>query len=981
MYSLLWEDEPHSENILLSTVGDEGPELEMQLRNDYGRYAKRLAKYSLVPARNVLVSLCLTQAHRWVGLIVRLNEFNQVWCIYYIVPRDTVMPVNIISMLEKIYGKATKVKNVAMRDAGELNRWVLSNLGRRYQNEIMLQRCEGSEPNDNEVTDGKTLHLLVRWLVHDQVYGLQETLAVRRDTLHNIVITVGLLSQKLKAKYTDNDGSSIWRDLEFLNKLLLPPSHGAAHRYRSMADDSLGAIMDEDLPKLLSMLREIPAVEALAVVPAEGEKSIKNTHVLHNIYVTANFYRDLESLNNIIRYISICESKDFNIATPLGKFALFRTLEILGEAGSDKNLTMTTKNRCRITIDWNLLYSVRNSLAHGEWDREAKKLPENIQGADFNAILRELTAIKEEMLSLQKLLSALDGNMTAILQHYQENPSITKQTPAAIQLLEKEELVDRGFITSQQFTDLKGNIVNMTRGIAGRVRKELGEEHFKPKQNCDTEQELKTASYLKGIIKNINDLEQKEEAQRASMKKNLSAIRKLATQLPKEPKQESIEDFDKIYMIAKDAITKLGKILAQLPSGSYMRTMNRAFAERYAFVVHEKLTISSDAYNSASEIIRKYLVKHKKLAENAQGLMVPLSVFLPSPLTMADKLAEATLESQKLDLSISDEEILQLVCNAGTSVIEETEDFAALITLGAQLQNDQVRFAAAEYMIGRIYSYLNSLYRAQALALEEQLEIHTLRNFLQHGNVYVDISPLTSEEMVVRYGSLFNSWIGSEKLQKSMTNSLAYNAGRYGFTLEQVPGDGNCFFHAVLEQLERLGLASDWNHRSLRELAVNHMREYPAEYIDSITGNDIERYITSMGKDGTYANHQVLVALARALDMNLVAIRDDDISPQVIRRSPTQGASTLYLGYQATVEHYQSLVPSLVPLPNVTSVATILDGATADSWRSSNHVNHGDNYHNVTAETSENVEPLMVTLLPQVTAAASSSLLFNAAAK
>ncbi len=182
---------------------------------------------------------------------------------------------------------------------------------------------------------------------------------------------------------------------------------------------------------------------------------------------------------------------------------------------------------------------------------------------------------------------------------------------------------------------------------------------------------------------------------------------------------------------------------------------------------------------------------------------------------------------------------------------------------------------------------------------------------------------------------------------KAEEEKLANNAAKYGFTLQSVPGDGNCFFHAVLDQLKRLELAGEWNFGSLRELAVNHMQANSAEYSNSLDGT-MEAYITNMRRSGTYADHLVIVALARALDVNLVIIRDDDTSPQVVRKSPRAGASTLYLGYQERKQHYYSLVPLLYATIDIP-----LDEAHVDSWQD-NHVIHINNHlSNITAKPPE----------------------------
>lgn len=54
---------------------------------------------------------------------------------------------------------------------------------------------------------------------------------------------------------------------------------------------------------------------------------------------------------------------------------------------------------------------------------------------------------------------------------------------------------------------------------------------------------------------------------------------------------------------------------------------------------------------------------------------------------------------------------------------------------------------------------------------------------------------------------------------------LEKNVKRSGLKIRsEIPEDANCLFHAVADQLNRLGVIKEFDHSSLRELAVETLR-------------------------------------------------------------------------------------------------------------------------------------------------------------
>lgn len=157
-------------------------------------------------------------------------------------------------------------------------------------------------------------------------------------------------------------------------------------------------------------------------------------------------------------------------------------------------------------------------------------------------------------------------------------------------------------------------------------------------------------------------------------------------------------------------------------------------------------------------------------------------------------------------------------------------------------------------------------------------------------------------------------WSDNEALQRAIKKSmeaeksasaiaLAANAKKFGYQCEDVPREGNCFYHSISEQLKREAKVSI-PHQRLRELTVQHVLENVNLY-SAATEGSMHTFIDRMSQPGEWADGVHVQALSRALNVNLVIIRSDDAKPTIVRRA-TVAVPTLYLGYHVGL-HYQSL--------------------------------------------------------------------------
>ena len=156
--------------------------------------------------------------------------------------------------------------------------------------------------------------------------------------------------------------------------------------------------------------------------------------------------------------------------------------------------------------------------------------------------------------------------------------------------------------------------------------------------------------------------------------------------------------------------------------------------------------------------------------------------------------------------------------------------------------------------------------------------------------------------------------------EKTRIDDLGKQVIRYGFKAVNAGGGGDCFFHSVLAQLKLLKNAGkttkkilgkeieDCTHEDLRALAIQHIIDRPQLYMNFMMNNEtVDGYIDRMRRVGEFAEGAVVLAMARALDMHLVIIGDNDAPPTVFRRSG-DNIPTLYLGHHTDI-HYLSLEP------------------------------------------------------------------------
>ncbi|XP_078617090.1 uncharacterized protein LOC144885181 [Branchiostoma floridae x Branchiostoma japonicum] len=135
----------------------------------------------------------------------------------------------------------------------------------------------------------------------------------------------------------------------------------------------------------------------------------------------------------------------------------------------------------------------------------------------------------------------------------------------------------------------------------------------------------------------------------------------------------------------------------------------------------------------------------------------------------------------------------------------------------------------------------------------------------------------------------------------------------------EVPGDGNCMFHAVSDQVLRTE-GRHIDHLQLRQQAVDHLRRNPrnarGDHLSDFLSNQTwEEYLETMSRDGTWGDHVVLQAMADMLVRDVIIVSSVEADNYVTVLHPQRQASqsSLLLGHYAE-NHYASLDGSGVPI-------------------------------------------------------------------
>lgn len=158
----------------------------------------------------------------------------------------------------------------------------------------------------------------------------------------------------------------------------------------------------------------------------------------------------------------------------------------------------------------------------------------------------------------------------------------------------------------------------------------------------------------------------------------------------------------------------------------------------------------------------------------------------------------------------------------------------------------------------------------------------------------------------------------SRKIDTEADPMLRINLGlavsKYGFKEIDVPGNGDCFYLAVLNQFmlaenTHLQLTEE-NVELLRAKVVSHIMSHPGIYdaikpVEPKQYESLDDYCADILEMGNWADYPEVMAISRLLNITLVLVTSNSEKPIVVIRQQ-EPAAVLYLGYEEGL-HYQSL--------------------------------------------------------------------------
>ncbi|XP_004850511.1 OTU domain-containing protein 3 isoform X1 [Heterocephalus glaber] len=132
--------------------------------------------------------------------------------------------------------------------------------------------------------------------------------------------------------------------------------------------------------------------------------------------------------------------------------------------------------------------------------------------------------------------------------------------------------------------------------------------------------------------------------------------------------------------------------------------------------------------------------------------------------------------------------------------------------------------------------------------------------------------------------------------------SFANQLQALGLKLREVPGDGNCLFRALGDQLE----GHSRNHLKHRQETVDYMIKQREDF-EPFVEDDVpfEKHVASLAKSGTFAGNDAIVAFARNHQLNVV-IHQLNAPLWQIRGTDKSSVRELHIAYRYG-EHYDSV--------------------------------------------------------------------------
>ncbi|KAK3088164.1 hypothetical protein FSP39_015555 [Pinctada imbricata] len=167
-----------------------------------------------------------------------------------------------------------------------------------------------------------------------------------------------------------------------------------------------------------------------------------------------------------------------------------------------------------------------------------------------------------------------------------------------------------------------------------------------------------------------------------------------------------------------------------------------------------------------------------------------------------------------------------------------------------------------------------------------------------------DVVSRKREERAIREHHRRERKIESYLAEDENFPSFSTQLGKLGLQLRDIPGDGNCLFRALGDQMEGHGRT----HFKYRFDVVKYMMEHRDDF-EPFVEDDIpfERHVLNLRKLGTYGGNDAIVAFARLHQVNVVIHQLN--APFIMIQGPgttSQNTRQIHIAYH-NGDHYSSV--------------------------------------------------------------------------
>ena len=136
-----------------------------------------------------------------------------------------------------------------------------------------------------------------------------------------------------------------------------------------------------------------------------------------------------------------------------------------------------------------------------------------------------------------------------------------------------------------------------------------------------------------------------------------------------------------------------------------------------------------------------------------------------------------------------------------------------------------------------------------------------------------------------------------------------YRLLRHGLRPLDVGGGGDCFFRSVSHQL----YGDSSHHLQIRKAGIQYLTENPERFIESNVEASWLRYLTYMSRQGTWADHIIIQAIADAMSLKIHIIESDENFREMTLVEQTnmiENPRSIYIGHIGQM-HYVSTLSAL----------------------------------------------------------------------